>query len=1358
MMKTRVKVISIVSIIALILAIAVGIVLSAAATSNNSQVRERAGITNTDVTIDAKSSTRTDETIPDGVDVTEIATAEGLQEFINLAVEDGHRYYGILTADIALDWSGVGSQAYLAEQKTIDGNGHTVTLSDAQAIANVSNKTDDNASLSGSDGVITGVTEQGFTDGLEDKLNDNNVAKRNYGMFVDFNFGTIKNIKFVYSQSAHSVANNSSIINRNYVGIVCGTNTGKITNCDLTASGEFGFYYVSGSLSEDNYAENSRPQIGYASIFGGIAGRNAGVISGITAQYSNFTCNINTRAQNATRTLGITIQRKANAETFAGGIAGKMYSTKAEISNIIILAKENVSLNLVAQRNTSSAETYRAYAAVVVGNSSYSRAEGNIGASADTQAKLDNIIVDFAPKLNDNIYFGKDYNTYTSRNAVVFCGKATNVTMLEVTNAFVNNQHVDYQTDHCNCVSANSGSQHEMGYGNVIHTGNYSNVTVGFDEEYNQVITVEPKDKEKSMLGEIAFNKYSGRSTTTEESVVEPGVPDDKSYSDSLIPNNSSQYLYNKVDIRQDKYTVRIKPYQEKSDSFWEIGTYSYQIASIANQGASEHTYTGEDFLQSQLKYTTLSGDKTGNVNPEGLNARTIDSYRAVREGILPCDCVFTLEEKEAGLSYVDTQNQVVAFVEETPTQYPFKINLAVITPLNENWIGENWLSSQQDFTFELAGGIEGAANGYVYRVNGSQLTDVSGLVMVNDVDTRSEGREYTVSLTKDGVVVTQPYTFKVKVDLTSPTAEIIHYEHPTDQYFTHNKITISAADSASGVASIVMNSYGADGIIDYTHNIIDEGILNQDGTYTWQFQDTGRKEIVVTDNVGHSSVIEVNVKIDRTVPTLTVDAYYFAEDTENGQVKTPYTDSLEVTSAVYFDASATFGESGGEIRYSLDNGSTWQVYDGTLIVKKPAEVKFTALSNTYEHDADDVPPYSTSRPLADNWDDRTLTVNIQLQQVAITLDDIVIDGAAKTFDGSDTFYGTVRVRENFAADNGINGEVTVTSVKYASINANSAAALVIEVICTDDSKIIDNQIEGAVGAIEKKPVNITVEDKTKIYGVSLPELTYIQEGMVAGYEEDVQLYVQKPQGYDGTYELLPKTADGEGYVISLVHGDFTNYVLGSVTEGRLRVTLAPVDRLVYERGQFTGLDLDNIASRNLEIGFIRSNGNYERLDVAFYARDIHVDSSTGLPVDNGYTLKVDDITKAGAGFFKVVISLPENDAQGLPLHDKYVMDAKITEFMIKIIDSAIFEKDEEDVEDTQQDETVTTDGGNPIDVGRYENGATDTDNANTIVAVSPDAKNNGYVLILAIFCSVALSIAAALGVGRVIIKKVKSK
>ena len=250
MMSVRKRIISIISVITLILAIAVGIALSAAATSNNDYVGERIGISNTDVSIDAKTSTRTDETIPDGVSVVEIATAEQLQDFINLSVEDGIKYYGVLTADIALDWSGVGSQAYLASAKTIDGNGHSITLSDAQATANVSKKTEDGATFSGSEGIVSGV-QGGFTDPLDGSTNS---ASRNYGMFVDFNMGTIKNIKFLYSQTAHSVAN-SDVLGYNYVGIICGTNSGTISNCDLTVTGsadvraEFGYFYCRGSVN-----------------------------------------------------------------------------------------------------------------------------------------------------------------------------------------------------------------------------------------------------------------------------------------------------------------------------------------------------------------------------------------------------------------------------------------------------------------------------------------------------------------------------------------------------------------------------------------------------------------------------------------------------------------------------------------------------------------------------------------------------------------------------------------------------------------------------------------------------------------------------------------------------------------------------------------------------------------------------------------------------------------------------------------------------------------------------------------------------------------------------------------------------
>lgn len=1347
-MTARKRIISVISIITLVLAITAGIALSAVVgAGNNKYVGENVNLSNTDVTVDAQTSTKSQA--EENIIGTPIATAEELQAFIR-----GTDTYGYLTSDdIVLDWEGVGSQSIFAAGRVLDGNGHTLTLTESHG--------GKNAGYAGD-----------FTDPLERRGGD--IAKmakrRNYGMLVDYNLGTIKNIKFIYNSTSPEVHSNDDDGNggdktmyANYVGLVCGTNTGRIENCDINVSGSFTYKYADASIGDTSSDKNNR----FETYWGGIAGRNGGVITNITAVYTDFTLDLQTTASNRVKgAFGIVRNEATDAKSIGGGIAGRNDAvtdadiTKTEISNIIVMGSIHPMMKSTKMDYMTNYGTrYGEFANVVNTNSKYSH---GIGSNADTQAKVDNIIVDL--EVNYDNASQTTMGEYYSRNAVVHCGKATNVTILNVgSDRVVGNQHVDYQTDHCNCGEAtNSDSQHSYGYGNVIHTGDHSNVTVGFDENNNQVITVTPKDKTTSILGELVFTKYSEKGTVSDGS-LEPGVEDTATYPN--VASNGSTYLYNNTAIRHDSYTFTVRPYQALSNKYWEIGAYSYLIANISNVGAAEYTYTGEDYLKSQFSYTTLVGGKTGAVDPEGLNARSTADGGRVTEGRLPGEYNIKLEEKEAGLSYVDKVNQVVAYVEETPTTHTFKINLATITPLDASLLADNWLASQRDFTFELAGGIEGAADGYEYEVNGSQPTPVSGLVMQNKVDTKADGRTYIVRLTSGGVAVTEDYTYTVKIDLTNPTAEITHYEHPADRYYTHNKITVKAVDNASGVASIVMNSYDGDNLA-HTHDIMSEGTLNADGTYTWQFQDTGRKEIVVTDNVGHSSTIEVNVKIDTTQPTLTVDAYYYVEQkVENGvdndgnptyemrQVKTPYVSGTEITSAVYFEANAEFGESGGEIRYSLDNGATWNVYDDILTVKRPAQVKFRAVSNTYTHPDDDVYPYPDRYPLTDNWGDQTVEVVIQLEQVVVTLDDLVIEGATKTFDGTDVFNGSVSVKEGFISEHNINGEVQITSVKYADVNSGKVA-LIIEVFCTDDTKLMVNQTEGASGVIEKKAINITVDDKTKIYGVGLPELTYTQEGMIAGFEESLSLYVQKPDGYTGSYELLPQTADGAGYVIAIAEGtQFNNYVLQGVVEGRLRVTLAPVDRLVYERGQFTGLDLSNIAERNLEVGFIRSNGNYERLDVTFYAYEAKFDNATGEVIGGGYTRKVDDITKVGAGFYKVVLSLPEYDAAGELLTNKYVMDASLSEFMIKIIDSTIFDKDEE---------TEGADEAQPVEgeytaPDMYENGSTDTDNTDMTVEPSHTSAKD-YVAMISIFCAVAMAMAFAFGIARAIVRRVKSK
>ncbi|MDE5756891.1 MAG: hypothetical protein K2I23_07360, partial [Clostridia bacterium] len=477
----------------------------------------------------------------------------------------------------------------------------------------------------------------------------------------------------------------------------------------------------------------------------------------------------------------------------------------------------------------------------------------------------------------------------------------------------------------------------------------------------------------------------------------------------------------------------------------------------------------------------------------------------------------------------------------------------------------------------------------------------------------------------------------------------------------------------------------------------------------------------------------------------------------------------------VYFKPTATFGASGGEIRYSLDGGKTWMVYDESqehLVVKKNgAKVRFNAVSNTYDH-KETQPPYKMV-PVNALWN-QTVTVNVTLETVEITFNDITITGASKIFNGTDAFTGTVTLKDKdaFIAENGIDGDVTINSVKYASVNAGDEIALIIDVSCTDDTKIIDNKIEGAVGSIEKAEISIVIANAAdKIYGVALPTFKYTQSGMITGQEEDITpyIYVVKPEGYDGTYEMLPTSA--EGYVITVdTDTVLTNYVIKNVTEGKIKVTLAPIDRLVYEKGQFTGLDTKNIANRNLEIGFTRSNGAYEKLDVKFYEYGIRKDPNTGDVIEQGYIKEVADITKAPADFYRVKISLPKTDANGESLDDKYYIDDNLKDFnfMIKIIDASIFDKVEKEPakkdpakqESTQnvvtqeKQEAPVINNSASAQVGIYEDGYANADN--TDMAIESTQKQKDYIAMISIFCAVAITIAFAIGVGKAIQKRIR--
>ncbi|MDE5654303.1 MAG: hypothetical protein K2I46_01680, partial [Clostridia bacterium] len=1165
------------------------------------------------------------------------------------------------------------------------------------------------------------------------------------------------------------------------------------------------YNYTSGSVNTSDFDDGNVAKEGFALLFGGIAGRNAGKITFITAQYTGFDATMKVTAQNGS---GLS-KKRAHSRISAGGISGTMYSNKSEISNIIIMGRtSSFSLSGTASQNTGTnarAQIFMFGGAVVASNSAYSRAEGGIGQAVGTQGLVNNIITDFDVTWNGLGISGSTLTdqgtvhapTEASNNAVVYCGKAYNVTILNMKrDNWVTNQHVDYQTDHCNCgVSGNSGENHETGYGNVVHTGDYSKVTVGIDADGSQIINVVPKDTVNSIIGEVKFTKYTGRGSDGTSDQVESGVADSASYP-SNPPNNGSKYIYGEVENRLN-YTFKIPAYQDNSKKFWEFEVYSYQFATISENSSAEgwskdYIYNGSDYLLNQLKFTTKISGTSGVVNPVGLYAVATDNGDVITSGRLPGEYSINLQEKQAGLSYIDTVNKVVALAEDTADDtYTFTVKNAQMQIKNytAEWLANNWLNEKTDFEFELINGLEGSADGYVYEVNGSEYRR-TGLTITNDTSTKS--RTYTVYLTSGGVQVTDPITYTVKVDLENPILSIPKYEHPADIYYTHNRISIDAQDEHSGVGSLWLYSYNkTTGELEHSYNIIEEcnasggsndlSYIDKDtGNYVWWFRDTGRKVIEVTDNAGRKTSIELNVKIDTFNPTISVDAYYMADvpglDANQQPIitptKTPY-EGGKVEKAVYFDATAQFGESGGEIQYSYDN-EQWYTYTGTVTVKESSSIYFRALSNTYDHPATDSYPYNRKYQLTSYWEknikvgsDGTtqivvpFEVTVQLDPVVITLDDVIISGTTKTFDGTDRFEGTIRATDEFMAK--INGDIIFT-VAYKDVNANEEVEISISAVCTDDTKVLDDsKLSGYIGRIEKKEISVVIDSKDKYYGYSLPELTYTAYGMIPGFEETVEIYVVKGEGCEHLpYELLPQTKRDEtkdGYVITVVEGmTFKNYYLpeANITIGKLHIDLAPIDRLVYNKGEFTGLDTKNIATRNLEIGFTRANGNYEKLDVKFERR-VYESGNDG-SIREIYKLQ-EDMTQAPAGFYRVTISLPQFDANGGSLWSMYELDSKIATFMIKVIDASVFDKVEEEEPETPDDDKTQTDSevvNNGSQTGIYEdNNSTNTDSTDVVIG-STNNKTKDYIAIVSIFCAVVIMIAFAIGIGRVIMKRAK--
>lgn len=331
MTTKRISILSLTAVLILVMAVTAGFIFSSLTGSYvGGEVRiAKADVMVNNITVDTSTMTIYNKNIAAAApsNAVAIATAEELRDFLN-----GSASYGYLTADLSYDKEAMASARTFAEGRTLNGNGHTLTLT-----ATVSNATSEN-----------------------------------FGLLVDVNEGTLENLKVVYSSNL-TVGNAGTVWAQNNVGILTGKNSGIIRNCDLSVSGSFTYNY---NNSQIDAVENKNEV--FVTAFGGFAGANSNLITNILLQYQGAQIALNTTAGSATQT-------RLDAKAVFGGAVGASLDASSECSNVIAVSDASTNVSLSASATDGDGETgvsYREAAAV----------QANISASPNLAGKVDNVI------------------------------------------------------------------------------------------------------------------------------------------------------------------------------------------------------------------------------------------------------------------------------------------------------------------------------------------------------------------------------------------------------------------------------------------------------------------------------------------------------------------------------------------------------------------------------------------------------------------------------------------------------------------------------------------------------------------------------------------------------------------------------------------------------------------------------------------------------------------------------------------------------------------------------------------------------------------------------------------------------
>ncbi|ARU60326.1 hypothetical protein CBW65_04055 [Tumebacillus avium] len=407
------------------------------------------------------------------------------------------------------------------------------------------------------------------------------------------------------------------------------------------------------------------------------------------------------------------------------------------------------------------------------------------------------------------------------------------------------------------------------------------------------------------------------------------------------------------------------------------------------------------------------------------------------------------------------------------------------------------WSQADVKVTLSATDAQSGAATTY-YSVNGSDYTEGTSFTVAQEgINTITF---YTVDAAGNKE---QAQTIEVKIDKTAPTTTS---DAPTAWSKDDVKITLSATDATSGVATTYYSVNGSDYTEGTTFTVAQEGV----NTITFYTVDAaGNKEQAQT----------VEVKIDKTAPTTTSDAPTTWSQADV-KITLSATDATSGVATTYYSVNGSDYTEGTSFTVAQEGINTITFYTvdaaGNQEQAKTVEVKIDKTAPTTTSDA----------PTAWSKDDVKIT---------LTATDAT-SGVAKTFysiNGSSYVEGTAFT----VTKEGVN-KVSFYTVDGAG-NQEQAQTVDVKIDKTAPLLTINLNLEYALGTL----LNLNVSATDDLSGIATQKL------LVAGPGQTGKVLVNPTTlnlNQLGIYTVTATATDAAG-VTTTIQKSFTVYIPASI-------------------------------------------------------------------------------------------------------------------------------------------------------------------------------------------------------------------